>query len=41
LKVPRHCPLVLLVEVRFGEGKALRSEEGNVLGSEIGYEERK
>jgi hypothetical protein len=31
LKVPRQCPLVLLVEVRLGEGKALGSEEGKRL----------
>jgi hypothetical protein len=27
LKVPRECPLVLLVEVCLREGKALRSEK--------------
>jgi hypothetical protein len=26
LKIPRQCPLVLLVEVRLTEGKALGSE---------------
>jgi hypothetical protein len=34
LKVPRQCPLVLLIEVRLREHKALGSEEGMVLGSE-------
>jgi hypothetical protein len=34
LKVPRQCPLVLLVEVRLREGKALGSQEGKELGSE-------
>jgi hypothetical protein len=32
LKAPRQCPLVLLIEVRLTEGKALGSEEGKVLG---------
>jgi hypothetical protein len=41
LKVPRQCPLTLVLEVQFGEGKALRSEEGNALGSELGYGQRK
>jgi hypothetical protein len=27
LKVPRQCPLILLVEVRFREGSVLRSEK--------------
>jgi hypothetical protein len=27
LKVPRQCPLALLVEVRLGEGKVLGSEK--------------
>jgi hypothetical protein len=31
-KVPRQCPLVLLVEVRFREGKALGSEKGKGFG---------
>jgi hypothetical protein len=31
LKVPRQCPLVLLVEVRLREGKAFGSEEGEGL----------
>jgi hypothetical protein len=31
LKVPRQCPLGLLVEVRLREGKALGSEEGKRL----------
>jgi hypothetical protein len=32
LKVPRQCPLVLPVEVRLREGKALGSEKGKGLG---------
>jgi hypothetical protein len=35
LNVPRQCPLVRLVE-----GKALGSEEGKELGSELCYEQR-
>jgi hypothetical protein len=27
LKVPRQCPLVLVVELRLREGKSLRSEK--------------
>jgi hypothetical protein len=34
LKVPRQCPLVLLLEVRLTEGKALGSEQGNEIGCE-------
>jgi hypothetical protein len=39
LKVPRQCPLILLVEVHLSEGKALGKEKG--LGSGLFYEERK
>jgi hypothetical protein len=39
--VPRQCPLVLLVEVRLREGKALGSEKGKALGSGLCYEQRK
>jgi hypothetical protein len=31
LKVSRQCPLILLLEVCWREGKELDSEEGNVL----------
>jgi hypothetical protein len=31
LKVPRQCPLFLLVEIRLREGKALESEKGKEL----------
>jgi hypothetical protein len=34
-KVPRQCPFVLLVELRLREGKALDSDEGKVLESEL------
>ena len=32
LKIPRQCPLVLLLKVSWKQGKALRSEEGSVKG---------
>jgi hypothetical protein len=32
LKIPRQCPLVLLVKVGWKQGKVLRSEEGSVKG---------
>jgi hypothetical protein len=38
LKIPRHCPLILLVEMRLTKGKALGSEDGKVLGIELCYE---
>jgi hypothetical protein len=38
LKVPRQCPLVLLAKVRLREGKALGSEEGEVLGCGYFYD---
>jgi hypothetical protein len=34
LKVPRQCPLVLLVEVSWIKCKSLGSEEGKVMGSD-------
>jgi hypothetical protein len=37
-KVSRHCPLILLVEVRLGEGKALGNDEkGKVLHVGCGF----
>jgi hypothetical protein len=33
LKVPRQCPLVLLVKVGCKQGKVLASEEGSILGA--------
>jgi hypothetical protein len=41
LKVPRQCPIFLLVEVRLKEGKVLGSEEGKGLGSGVYCEQRK
>jgi hypothetical protein len=41
LKVPRQCPLVLLVVVRLIEGRALGSEKGKELGRALCYEQRK
>jgi hypothetical protein len=35
LKVPRQCPLVVLVKAGCREGKALGSEEGKALGTEV------
>jgi hypothetical protein len=35
LKVPRQCSLVRLVEVHLRNGKALGSEEGKGLGSQL------
>ena len=32
MKVPRQCPLVLLLKIALGHGKALDSEEGSVMG---------
>ena len=32
LKVPKQCPLVLLVNVGCYQGKTSRSEEGKVMG---------
>jgi hypothetical protein len=39
LKVPRQCPLVLLVEIHLREGNSLGSEKGKVLGSGFCCEE--
>jgi hypothetical protein len=39
LKVPRQCPLILLVEVRLREGKALGSEKGEGLKCGLCYEQ--
>jgi hypothetical protein len=39
LKVPRQCPLVLLIEVRLRKGKALGSERGKMLGCGLHYEQ--
>jgi hypothetical protein len=36
-----QCPLVLLVDIRLGEGKALVSEEDKGLGSGLCYEDVK
>lgn len=33
LKVPRECPLVLLVKVSQSQGRVLGSEEGMLMGS--------
>jgi hypothetical protein len=41
LKVPRQCPLVLLVEVHLREGKALGSEKAKVLESGLCEARRK
>jgi hypothetical protein len=38
-KVPRQCPLVLLVKVNLRQAKALGSEEGEGLGSGFFYEQ--
>jgi hypothetical protein len=40
LKVPRQCPLVLVVDVRLREGKSVGSEEGKGLGSGLCREQR-
>jgi hypothetical protein len=36
LKVPRQCPLVLLVKVRWKRGKAIGSEGGATGGGQLG-----
>jgi hypothetical protein len=41
LKVPRQCPLVLLVEIRLKDGKALGSGKVQVSGYGICYEQRR
>jgi hypothetical protein len=41
LKVPRQYLLILLVKVGQREGKALRSEDSQVMGSGLSYEQRK
>jgi hypothetical protein len=35
VKFLRPCPLVLLVKVGWRQGRALGSEEGNVIGSRL------
>jgi hypothetical protein len=40
LKVARQRPLVLLVDVRLREGKALESEKDKGLGCGLCYEQR-
>jgi hypothetical protein len=39
VKVPRQCLLVLVVEVRLREGKALGSEKGKGLGCGVCFEQ--
>jgi hypothetical protein len=41
LKVPRQCPLVLLVGVGLRKGKALGSEKGKMLGCGLSCDQRK
>jgi hypothetical protein len=41
LKVPRQCPLVLLIEVSLREAKTLGSEKGNELEYGFCYEQRR
>jgi hypothetical protein len=41
LKVPRQCPLVHLVKAGRREDKALESEEGKALRSELCYKQNK
>jgi hypothetical protein len=41
LKVPRQCPLFLIVEVRFRDDKALGSEKDEGLGCGLCYEQRR
>jgi hypothetical protein len=40
-KVPRKCPLVLLIKICLREDKALGSEGSKVLGSGFYYKHRK
>jgi hypothetical protein len=41
MKVPRQCPLFLLVKVILREGKGLGSEKGKVLGCGVCHEQRR
>jgi hypothetical protein len=40
-EIPRQCPFVIRVKVRWGEGEALGSEEGKALGSGFCCEQEK
>jgi hypothetical protein len=41
LKIPRQCPLVLLVEENLRQGKALGSVKGKGFGCRLCYEHRR